>query len=116
MIQSNTSGMEDGINQISDVISNVNELVVRIATAVEEQSMTMKEVSGNITDISQGILGTDAKVAQSASTTGAITTDIIELDKKNSQTASDSSQLNDCADSLSKLADQIMELGKQFKV
>ena len=54
-IQDSTQGTVQGINEISRVISNVNEIVASIATAVEEQSVTSQEISSNITQASMGI-------------------------------------------------------------
>ena len=42
------------IEQISKVANNVNEIVSTIATAVEEQSVTTKEIATNVVQASQG--------------------------------------------------------------
>jgi methyl-accepting chemotaxis protein len=47
-IQNSTDGTVEGINEITQVIASVNEIVSTIATAVEEQSAATKEIADNI--------------------------------------------------------------------
>jgi methyl-accepting chemotaxis protein len=53
-IQGSTDGTVKGINEISEVIRSVNEIVGTIATAVEEQSAATKEIASNIAQASRG--------------------------------------------------------------
>ena len=54
-IQGSTDGTVRGINEISEVINSVNEIVGTIATAVEEQSAATQEITKDISQASQGI-------------------------------------------------------------
>ena len=53
-VQTTTKITGDGINEISNVISGVNDIVATIATAVEEQTAATREIADNISQASQG--------------------------------------------------------------
>jgi methyl-accepting chemotaxis protein len=55
-IQSSTDGTVGQIGQISKVIDDVNDIVITIATAVEEQSVTTKEIAINVSQASSGLM------------------------------------------------------------
>jgi methyl-accepting chemotaxis protein len=116
LIQGNTVDTAAEIGRISEVITNINELVVSIAGAIEEQSATTSEIAQNLLHSSDGIGEVETKVFKSARATGEIAQELRDLEKKNSEISADSSILNVCADELSKLADQIKMLTITFKV
>lgn len=115
-IQNITAGTVTGIEEISKVINNVNEIVSTIATAVEEQSVTTKEIASNVAQTSQGINEVNENVAQSSSVSGEITKDISEVSQAAGEMSNNSSQVNQSAEELSKLAEQLKEMVGRFKV
>ena len=115
-IQSSTDGTVAQIEQITKVINNVNEIVATIATAVEEQSVTTKEIANNVVQASQGIAEVTENVAQISTVSGEIARDISEVNQASGEMSDSSSQVNISAENLSKLAEQLKEMVGRFKV
>ena len=115
-IQGSTEGTVTQIEQISKVINDVNEMVGTIATAVEEQSVTTKEIARNVVQASQGIQEVTENVAQSSTVAGEIARDITEVNQAAGEMSNSSSQVNMSAEELSKLAEQLKEMVGKFKV
>ena len=53
-IQADTKGAIEGITEISQIISQINDIQNTIATAVEEQTATTNEISRNVNDVASG--------------------------------------------------------------
>ena len=115
-IQDSITGTITDIEQVPRVINEVNEIVSTIATAVEEQSVTTKEIAGNVTQASQGIEEVTDNVSQSTAVSGEIAKDIAEVNTASSEMASSSSQVNVSAQELSSLAEQLNQMVGRFKV
>ncbi len=115
-IQTSTAGTVTEIEQISKVINEVNEIVSIIATAVEEQSVTTKEIADNVSQASQGIAEVTENVAQSSTVAGEIARDIADVNQASNEMSTSSSQVNISAEELAGLADQLKEMVERFKV
>ena len=115
-IQDSTEGTVTQIDQISKVVNDVNEIVSTIATAVEEQSVTTREISENVVQASQGIAEVTENVAQSSTVAGEIARDISEVNQSANEMSNSSSQVNVSAEELSGLAEQLKEMVGQFSV
>lgn len=115
-IQNATGITVDEINQISAVIADVDKIVATIATAVEEQTSTTKEIAENINQASVGISEVNENVAQSSSVTSEIATDIAEVNSSANEMNTASSQVENSATNLSSTADRLKELVVKFKV
>jgi methyl-accepting chemotaxis protein len=115
-IQGTTAGTVSDIEQISKIINDVNEIVSTIATAVEEQSVTTKEIASNVVQVSAGISDVNKNVSQSSTVAGQIASDISEVNQSASEMSNSSSQLNMSAEKLAKLAEQLNQLVGKFKV
>jgi methyl-accepting chemotaxis protein len=115
-IQGTTAGTVSDIEQISKIINDVNEIVSTIATAVEEQSVTTKEIASNVVQVSGGIHDVNENVAQSSAVAGQIAGDISEVNQAANEMSNSSSQLNINAEKLTNLAVQLNELVGKFKV
>ncbi len=115
-IQDSTAGTVTEIEQISKVINDVNEIVVTIAAAVEEQSVTSREIVGNIAQASQGIQEVTENVSQSSAVSGEIARDISEVNQAASEMSSSSSQVSVSAEDLSGLSEQLKEMVERFRV
>lgn len=114
-IQSSTAETVTEIVQIADVIDKVNDIVSIIATAVEEQSVTTREIAGNVSYASAGIEEVNANVTQSSSVVGDLAGDIAELNNSATEMSDSISQVNTNAEDLSKLAGQLKEMVNKFK-
>jgi len=115
-IQSNTRDAVDEIIKIVKVIGSVNEIVNTIATAVEEQTVTTQEIGGNLTQASAGIQEVNENVNQTSSVAADISRDISEVSRAAQDMANGSNQINTNAKELSKLAKEIDEMVRRFKV
>ncbi|BBO88143.1 methyl-accepting chemotaxis protein [Desulfosarcina ovata] len=115
-IQGTTAGTVTEIEHISRVISEINEIVVTIATAVEEQSVTGKDIAENVAQASQGIQEATENVAQSSTVSGEIAGDISEVNQTAGEISNSSSQVNMSAQELMNLSAELKEMVSQFKV
>ncbi len=115
-IQNSTSGTVTEIEQITSVINSVNEIVSTIATAVEEQSVTTKEIAENVAQASQGISEVNENVAQSSTVSAEIAGDIAEVNQSANEMSTGSNQVNMSADELSKMAAQLSKMVGKFRV
>jgi len=114
-IQGSTSETIDQINRISEVINSVNTIVSTIATAVEEQSVTTKEIAGNVAQASQGIQEVNENVSQSSVVSGEIAKDIAGVNEVSTQLNDNSTQVNKSAEELYSLANELNELVGKFR-
>lgn len=115
-IQSSTKGTVEQIEQISNIINDVNGIVTTIATAVEEQSVTTKEIAHNVVQASQGIKEVNENVNQSSTAANEIAKDISEVNQASIEMSENSSQVNLSAEELSKLAEKLRKIAGNFKV
>ncbi len=115
-IQSSTGSTVLSINEIGLVIANVNETIATIATAVEEQSVSTREIADNIAQVSSGTSEVNENVAQSSQVAGEITEAITEINQSSAEIASSSGQVNQSANELSQLAEQLNEMVRRFKI
>ena len=115
-IQGSTDATVTEIGQILKVINDVNDIVSTIATAVEEQSVTTKEIAENVVQASQGIQGVNENVAQSSIVAGDIAKDIAEVNQASGEINNSSSQVNMSAEALARLSETLNEMVGKFKV
>jgi methyl-accepting chemotaxis protein len=115
-IQGSTDATVTEIGQILTVINDVNDIVSTIATAVEEQSVTTKEIAENVVQASQGIQGVNENVAQSSVVAGDIAKDIEEVNQASGEITNSSSQVNMSAEALARLSEKLNEMVGKFKV
>jgi methyl-accepting chemotaxis protein len=115
-IQNSTDGTVKQIDQISKVINEVNEIVSIIATAVEEQSVTTRDIAGNVAQAALGIQEVTENVAQSSTVAAEIARDIAGVNDAAREMSNSSSQVNLSAESLSRLAEQLKSMADRFKI
>jgi methyl-accepting chemotaxis protein len=104
------------IEKIGQVIADVNEIVATIATAVEEQSVSTKEIADNIAQVSSGIQEVNENIAQSSKVSEDITKEIAEVNQASGEIAGSSSQVRLSADELSTVSEQLNALVGRFKI
>lgn len=115
-IQDATTDSQTAITEISKVINRVNEIVSGIASAVEEQSVATREISSNISQASTGIEEVNFNVIQTSDAAKQITGDITSVNESITQASHNASRLNEGAEELAELADQVSKMVGQFKV
>ncbi|MBK8190727.1 MAG: methyl-accepting chemotaxis protein [Vampirovibrionales bacterium] len=65
-IQSNTDAAINAMNEISGIIANVNQFITSIASAVEEQTATVNEISNNVNSVATAADSVSENVQQTA--------------------------------------------------
>ncbi|MBF0117781.1 MAG: HAMP domain-containing protein [Desulfobacterales bacterium] len=115
-IQGSTAGTVTEIRQISKVVNDVNDFVSTIASAVEEQSVTTKEISNNVSQASAGVQEVNENVAQSSVVSKEIAKDIAQVNHSAGELSNSSSQVNLSAKELKQLSTTLKDLVKKFKV
>ena len=104
------------IEKISKVIDNVNDIVATIATAVEEQSVTTRDISENLQQASQGIQEVNGNVVQTSSVAGEISGEIADMRITVIEVAHSSVSVKTNADELSALAKELNKLVGRFRI
>jgi len=115
-IQAATSGAVQSIGEIGQVIRNVNEVSRTIAAAVEEQSVTTREIAKNVAHAASASDAVSQGVAQSAAASQEITKSIGGVDTAARQTAQGAAATQTAGAGLSTLAGQLQAFVGQFKL
>jgi methyl-accepting chemotaxis protein len=109
-IQDSTAGAVTDIDKIVKVIRDVNEIVMSIAAAIQEQATVTQDIAGNIAQASSGVRDANSRIAETSIVTGSIAKEIAELNGASGQTSSAS------AVALAQLAEKLSMIVSQFKV
>jgi len=115
-IQTSTDGTIGEISSISNIVMEINEIVATIATAVEEQSATTKEIAENISYASTGIVEVNENVSQGSTSSNQVAQEITEITEATNSLASSSQEVKSNADQLSALGDRLAVLMGKFKI
>jgi methyl-accepting chemotaxis protein len=115
-IQSSTAGAVADIDQIVQVIRDVNEIVVSIAAAIQEQATVTQDIAGNIAQASGGVRDSNARVAQTAAVSSNMAKEVADVNSSVGQMALASTQVQTSALELSQLAEQLSQMVAKFKV
>lgn len=115
-IQNSTVKTVNEINEITESMNQVNEIVSTISSAVEEQSVTTKEIAGNVAQASQGISEVNENVAQSSKIVEDIANDISGVSQYAGEISESSSQVDTNSNDLADLATKLKALVGKFKI
>lgn len=115
-IQHTTSSAVQEIEKITSVIRDVSEIVSVIATAVEEQSLTTREIASNINMASMGMQEVNDKVGQNSQTIAEVTQDIVAVNQSAVSIKEASVQVQDGSERLAELAAQLQSSVQHFRV
>jgi methyl-accepting chemotaxis protein len=115
-MQTTTSITVEDIENISEVIAEISNVINGIATAVEEQSAASSEIANNISQTSLGIAEVNQNMAHNTMVVADITRDISGIDLQSSQVREGSLQVQQSAQNLADLVVQFETLMKKFKV
>ena len=115
-IQNTTSKTVTEIGNITKVINEVNDIVVIVVAAVEEQNVTTNEISENISQATIGIQEVTENVSQSSIVADEVATDISMVSNKSTSIASTSVELTKKADQLKTLSVDLKEMMEKFKI
>ena len=112
--QSTTGVAVKQINMVTIVIAEINEIVNKIATGVEEQAANTMEITNNITEVSQGVQEVNENIASSSTASSTIADEISEVTKSTQHLTSNSKIIEDSSIRLAELAEKLKGLVKQF--
>lgn len=115
-IQSSTDDTVKDVEQITQVISQVTEIVTAIAAAIEEQSASATEVAENIDQASTGIGDVNENVAQSSQVSTEIAEAISKVHDVSEEMTARSNLMKSSAQGLSELSGKLREMIGVFKV
>ncbi len=115
-IQNQTKMTVEDISGIATVISDVNEIVQTIVTAVEEQSITTNEIVQNVTQATQGVSEINESIASSSQMTTEVSQGVVEVKERSENVKESSVHVQTAADELSTLAEKLSALVMRFKV
>ncbi len=115
-IQSTTQGTVQEINDVSEVVSEINTIVATIASAVEEQSATTREIVGNVSQASVGLAEVNENVSQSSMVSGEIARDIGGVTGSSVDISRSCEEVNGSSVQLAQLAEQLNQLVNRFKI
>ena len=115
-IQNTTGETVTQMDQISEVINNINDIVSTIATAVEEQSASTREIATNISQASLGIQEVNQNVSQSSSAATQITDEITAVNASAEEISNGSSKVRSRAQDLQRMAAELNGIIGSFKI
>jgi len=115
-IQQSTNGTVAEISKITHVIKDINEHVLVIASAVEEQSATTQNISDNVSQAAQGLGDVNMHVAQSSQVSAVIAEQIGLVTHSANDISHSSAQVSIHSKELSVLAETLNTLVGRFRV
>ncbi len=115
-IQQTTQGTINAAGVIRSIINDVNEMVMSIASAVEEQSVTAKDITANVAQAAQGIAEVSGNMTQGREASETISSDIVEVNQATTEIFNSSSQIKLSAAELSGLAEKLNQMVEKFTV
>jgi methyl-accepting chemotaxis protein len=115
-IQNSTGHVVQSIGEIDEAIKKVNEVSRTIASAVEEQSITTKEIARSIAQTATAAETVAKGVAETASVTKEITRNIVQVDQAAKQTAEGATTAQAASGRVATVAGQLQSLVGQFRM
>jgi methyl-accepting chemotaxis protein len=114
-IQQTTSVAIQDIEGIVTIINNISDTVNNIATGIEQQSTTSTQIAQNINHLVDQIKSVNTNLAQNSHLSDKIASDIQEIYTQGKDVKSSSDILEDYAEKLTTLAEELRNVIKMFK-
>ncbi|MCK5543183.1 MAG: CZB domain-containing protein [Desulfobacterales bacterium] len=115
-VQTITTESVTAIKEIVDVINDINDNVITVASAIEEQSAATQEISNNVSQAASGVQEVNENVSQTSAVASEITQDITKVSQTAKEMNASSIQINESTQELSKLAESLNEMMTRFKI
>jgi methyl-accepting chemotaxis protein len=115
-IQSATGVTVSEIQQVSHVINEVDSIVGTIAAAVEEQSVTTRDIADNVGQASQGVQEVNENVSQAEAVTRDIAKEVASVNSASGEIAHSAEAVQASSESLSGLARDLNRMVGKFKI
>jgi len=114
-IQSTTQESVTSITSIVDIINDINQIVSTLASAIEEQTSTTKEISSNVSQAALGMEETNENINNAAQNAEYVKQDIFQNSQATEEMSMSSEQVKTSASELSLMAESLNEMVGQFK-
>ncbi|CAG34890.1 related to methyl-accepting chemotaxis protein (TlpB) [Desulfotalea psychrophila LSv54] len=115
-IQTDTAGAIEETEHIGQVISRIDDIISTIASAVEQQSASTREIATSINQASSGLKEISCNIQSSSAVAEEISKDINSVDSTASHIASNSSSVEKNAKDLAGLAEQLKDHVERFQI
>ena len=115
-IQGSTEITVKGIRSISDIITEIDTIVSNIALSLDEQNMTMTELTTNIAEAGKGIGEVSENVAESSMVSQQIAADIAEVNRAVNAISLETGGVKQNAEELNMLSTSLKDLIKKYKI
>lgn len=116
MVQSSTAKSITDVEDVSQVISEVGQLVTSIAAAIEEQAAATKGIALNIGQASQGVQEANSRVAESSQASNEIARDIAVVNRAAGAMASSGDHLRASAAELAEVSERLEAAAGRFHI
>ncbi len=114
-VQDTTKETIAEIESIAAVINTINEIIVTIATAIEEQSAATREISSSVAQASEGIAEVNQNIAQGSVVIEQMSGEIEEVNVSAGEMSGTSRSIEKSAEELRQLAAQLNGIIGRFK-
>ena len=115
-IQGATGVTVSEIQQVSQVINEVDSIVGTIAAAVEEQSVTTRDIADNVGQASQGVQEVNENVSQAESVTRDIAKEVASVSAASEDIAQSAEAVQTSSENLSALARDLNAMVGKFRI
>ncbi len=115
-IQSATGLTVHDIRAVTQVIGEVDGIVGGIAAAVEEQSVTTRDIANNVGQAAAGVQEVNENVTQAQAATHTIAHDVASVSEEAAKLAGNANTVQHNAEKLAELAGRLRQLVEQFTI
>ena len=115
-MQRSTAGTVTEITAINQVMSEVDGLVASIATAVEEQAITTREIANNTGQAAGGLKDMTGTVTEAAEVAQTIASDLLTVSQASEEMKAVSTELSTQATGLNTISQELKLLIEQFRL
>ncbi len=115
-VQKTTQESVSSIKSIVEIINEINAIVTTVAAAIEEQSATTQEISSNVSQAGAGVEEVNQNVNQTSVVANEVAQDINLVSQAAGDMRSGSLQVNESAEELSRLAENLNGMISRFKL
>ncbi|MFZ5806942.1 MAG: methyl-accepting chemotaxis protein [Verrucomicrobiota bacterium] len=115
-IQKHAESSVSVIDRVAKIIDEINQIAATIATAVEEQSATTNEISKTVTGVSCATSELAKNIQEAAKGALDVSNNIHGVGQVAQHVATGATQTNASAKELTKMAERLKAIARQFKV
>ncbi len=115
-VQASTGSTIEGIKKVSSVINSVDENMLSISAALEQQSVTTSEIAKNVGQISSAVTEVNQRLAEASGSLDSVVTDVVVVAESSRTIDETATDINRSAAMLSELAESLREGLSHYKI